>query len=136
MASVFGKAVLRECDRRPAAKPMAILVESVTDAAGFCARLREAGLRVPRDISVAAAAGAASDPPWNGQTITCSAMRFREMGMEAVRQLQRRCGAAQPTAPNVIRIGFDFRARHHGAAGDPPHTPIAAPLASPAVTRA
>lgn len=88
--------------------PTAVLVNDAMEAHHYCERLAEAGIRVPDDVSVAAAAGAVGDSFWAGKAITRSCVRFEEMGRAAVEQLKRRCGALPLAAPNIIRIGFDF----------------------------
>jgi DNA-binding LacI/PurR family transcriptional regulator len=103
--------------RQQADLPTAVVARSSMAAPHYCQKLLEIGLRVPQDISVAGAVGARDDATWNGQVITCSCARFREMGAAAVRQIQQRCAGPQPTAPNIIRIGSDLQL---GATTAPP----------------
>ena len=88
--------------------PTAVLAYDTVFAAHFCKAALAAGMRIPQEISVAAAAGTSADARWLDETLTYSRMRFRDMGAMAVRRLQERYAAPRPDKPGLTRIGFDF----------------------------
>ena len=67
--------------------------------------LADRGVHVPRDISIAGAAGTTSGHFAGRQAITCSVVDFEEMGNRAIVALQRQTGKDSQTWPQVERIG-------------------------------
>jgi DNA-binding LacI/PurR family transcriptional regulator len=74
----------------------------------LCRELAAAGLRVPQDVSVAAAAGAENDDTLSGLPITYAKADFAAMGVAAVGALERRCRASPPPEPAVSRVPVTF----------------------------
>jgi LacI family transcriptional regulator len=74
----------------------------------LCRELAAAGLRVPQDVSVAAAAGAPTDDVLSGLPITYAKADFAAMGVAAVEALERRCRASPPPEPAVSRVPVTF----------------------------
>ena len=76
-------------------------------AAQLIGHLEQLNLRVPDDVSVAAAAGpdmiAAGSPP-----LTYCRMDFQEMGRKGMDLLELRSRSPRPDEPNVVRVGFKF----------------------------
>ncbi len=102
----------------PALRPTAVLTYDTSIARDVIARLDELGLSVPRDISVAAVAGA-GDALIGSATLCYNRVRFVEMGARAVQTLAARCQKSRATKTVVIKIGSDFVAGTTAAAAEP-----------------
>jgi DNA-binding LacI/PurR family transcriptional regulator len=85
----------------------ALLTCEETAALQLVRDLAQRGVRVPRDISVCAVAGA-SDALIDGRPLSYCRFDFVGMGREAVRLLAARCGAPGLDGPRIRRIGFEF----------------------------
>jgi len=70
--------------------PTALLAYDATQASAFCTRAQKAGLRIPGDVSVAAAVGAGGDRLAGDLLLTYTCARFREMGRRAMEVLAER----------------------------------------------
>lgn len=70
--------------------------------------LHGAGLSVPSDVSLAAAAGAAGEDLCAGVPLTYSRLDFRGMGRLSMELLERRCQSARPKKATTKRVGFDL----------------------------
>jgi DNA-binding LacI/PurR family transcriptional regulator len=91
--------------------PTAFLTCDESMARGLWGRLVDAGVRVPEDVSVAAAMGVPVSEGAVAQTIPsfCHA-NFHGMGVAAVEALARRCRAKRPPKPKITRVDVAFTA--------------------------
>lgn len=88
-------------------RPTAFLGYDELEALTLIGLFAEAGVRVPRDVSVCAVAGA-GDAIWKGHSLTYCRFDFVGMGREAVRLLAERCNAPGLERCEFHRIGFSF----------------------------
>ena len=102
-------AILAAADRIAGSCPRAtaVLAYDTTIARKLIERFGALGLSVPRDISVAAVAGA-GDALAGSMTLTYNRMRFFDMGAQAVQALNERCRQSRLERRTEIRIGSDF----------------------------
>ncbi len=103
---------MRRCDRLPSFRDLskdlnvAILVYDSILAHRLIAMLASRGIRVPRDVSVCAVAGAGdglAPPP-----LTYCRFDFAGMARKAVSLLEKSCRRPDEPANRVHRIGFKF----------------------------
>ncbi len=93
------EALLRQ---RPA--PSAILTYDDHIGRSLCEALSRAGLQVPRDISVACAAGTRSGTVAQGLLLTCAIVDFQKMGRRAVEALCRQAVGGHAHRRDLERI--------------------------------
>ncbi|NQT93057.1 MAG: GntR family transcriptional regulator [Lentisphaerae bacterium] len=87
--------------------PTAFLAYDENVALWLVESLDRAGIRVPEDVSVCAAAGS-SEALFHGRPLSYCRYDFMGMGREAVKILRQRCLKPGVTKPIVHRIGFEF----------------------------
>src|SRR5262249_36226334 len=87
-------------------RPTAVLAYDTNVARTLIDRFGALGLSVPRDISVAAVAGA-GDPLAGSMTLTYNRIHFVEMGAQAVRILEKRLKDT-PGKRAITEIGSDL----------------------------
>ncbi|MCK5529227.1 MAG: substrate-binding domain-containing protein [Kiritimatiellae bacterium] len=87
--------------------PTAIVVADEATAEWLLGACRKAGIKVPRDLSIAVIAQCEYGGLRNVNYISGCVMGFREMGIKAIATLKRRC--QEPKAdPFLVRVGFEF----------------------------
>jgi GntR family transcriptional regulator, arabinose operon transcriptional repressor len=84
--------------------PTAIVCYDDTSACSLYQLLVEGGIRVPQDISLAAAAGAKGSNLVDNQIITGAVLDFEEMGRRAVMALQHQTKGELGSRPQIERI--------------------------------
>ncbi|MHC4715349.1 MAG: substrate-binding domain-containing protein [Planctomycetota bacterium] len=87
--------------------PTAVVTDDTATADRVIACLEQAGLRVPQDVSVAAAGGARPEAP-EARSITCCHMDFHAMGAKGMELLELRCHGPRTAEANIVRIGFEL----------------------------
>lgn len=90
--------------RRDRDRPSAILTYDDSTAVHLARALSRLGLRVPDDISVAAAVGSAGSPGVEGHLLTCSIAAFQDMGWKAVEALRRQATGRRAAKHRLERI--------------------------------
>jgi len=105
--------------RHPTHPITAVLVDDVVAGLPLDEALRDAGLKVPQDVSLAVAAGTHRDTLLpGGVALTYSEIDFEEMGRRAIQELSILCEQDLPNTRKEIRIGYTFR---QGATAIPFH---------------
>jgi DNA-binding LacI/PurR family transcriptional regulator len=84
--------------------PSAVICFGAPVAAMLRARFAEAGVRVPRDVSVVGAVGAEGDGRDAAATVACARAEFRTMGQSAIEVLERHCRSNRRPEPKVMRM--------------------------------
>jgi DNA-binding LacI/PurR family transcriptional regulator len=90
--------------------PTAVLTYDDGIARGLCQALSAAGLKIPRDISVAGAVGTLAGTIIGNHLITCGILDFREMGFQAVAALRRQAAGKWALQQGVERIAVTLQA--------------------------
>ncbi len=86
-------------------QPTAVLTDDTYRATALHRGLCELGIRIPRDLSLAAGIGARGDPLVGNQALTFARGDFRRMGGRAIEILQMQAEGQQPVRHKVERIG-------------------------------
>jgi DNA-binding LacI/PurR family transcriptional regulator len=85
-------------------QPTAVLTDDTYQAAALHRCLGELGIRIPRDLSMAAGIGARGDPLVGNQALTFARGDFRGMGWRAIEILQMQAAGRQSALRGVERI--------------------------------
>ncbi len=95
--------------RQDRQRPTAVVTYDDGVAVQLGQALTRAGLRVPRDLSLAAAVGTDSGTLVGEHLLTCAAAAFAKMGRHAVEALQRQAAGRRAAQPRLERVECTLR---------------------------